>query len=331
MANHQFDSVKPDAHRSVWLLVPPPPLFVAAFMAGVALSTVVPLTLVPHSLHAVGRALGIALIVAAALLAVVAPALFLRHRTTLIPHGQARVLITGGPYRVTRNPMYLGLAIAYGGATLLVNAVWPLVFLIVPLVVLQARVIPFEEATLVRIFGDEYRRYQQRVGRWLLVLLFAATACNKKDAPSSKESPKPGVEAKQADLTKPCELMARADAEAAVGLALPLTNEGAPKHAWEVASCTYNSTDYFGVELIVRDWEGLGPGREANGSQHPLVPVAGLGDEASCKQGDDTTVLYVKKGDRGLVLTLNSPEIRGLGDRGMGRAKALAAAILPKI
>lgn len=155
------------AHRSRWVLVPPPPLFVASFIAGVALASAVPIALVPPSLHVLTRVLGIALIVAAALLVVVAPALFLRHRTTIIPHGRARTLVTGGPYRVTRNPMYLGLTAAYVGVALIVNVVWPLVFLIVPLAVLQLRVIPFEEATLERIFGDEYRSYQQRVRRWV--------------------------------------------------------------------------------------------------------------------------------------------------------------------
>lgn len=154
-------------HRSPWLLIPPPPLFAAAFLAGVALASAVPLALVPQSVHATTRVLGIALVVAAGLLAVVAPALFLRHRTTIVPHGQARTLITAGPYRLTRNPMYVSLTTAYIGAALIVNVAWPLLLLIAPLAVLQTRVIPFEEATLARVFGDEYRGYQQRVRRWV--------------------------------------------------------------------------------------------------------------------------------------------------------------------
>src|SRR5258706_9966184 len=123
-------------------------------MAGVGLSRAVPVALAPASVYAITRGAGVALLVVAALFVVVAPLLFLRERTTIIPAGKARTLIVAGPYRVTRNPMYLGLAIAYVGAALIVNAVWPLVFVIVPLAVLQLRVIPFEEATLAGVFGD---------------------------------------------------------------------------------------------------------------------------------------------------------------------------------
>jgi protein-S-isoprenylcysteine O-methyltransferase Ste14 len=96
-----------------------------------------------------------------------APALFLLRHTTIIPHADAKTLITGGPYRFTRNPMYLALTIGYVGAALAMNALGPLLLLSVPLWVLEKKTIPFEEANLTRIFGDEYRAYQQRVRRWI--------------------------------------------------------------------------------------------------------------------------------------------------------------------
>ena len=154
--------------RSPWLFIPPPLLFVASFIAGIALGRAAPLPLVPASAEPILRGVGIALIAIAAALAVSAVATFVYRRTTIIPHSdRARMLVATGPFRMTRNPMYLGLATAYLGATLLANIVWPIAILAFPLWVMNARVIPHEEAMLSRSFGDAYRAYQQRVRRWI--------------------------------------------------------------------------------------------------------------------------------------------------------------------
>ena len=156
-----------EPRRSFWLYVPPPPLFVATFLASVLVGRLVHPVVVPASVAPLAWGLGLASLGAAGGLLVSACLLFLRRRTTIIPFGAARTLVTAGPYRVTRNPMYLGLVTAYVGAALIANAVWPLVFLALPVWVLQRRVIPFEERTLAQIFGDDYRAYQQRVRRWI--------------------------------------------------------------------------------------------------------------------------------------------------------------------
>ena len=155
--------------RSPWLFVPPPLLFVGSFITALALGRVVPVPLVPAAAAPILRGGGIAVIaVAAAGLMVPALGWFIYRRTTLVPQsGHARVLVAAGPFRVTRNPMYLGLAVAYVGATLVANIAWPLALLLLPLWVMNARVIPYEESTLSRIFGDDYRAYQQRVRRWI--------------------------------------------------------------------------------------------------------------------------------------------------------------------
>jgi protein-S-isoprenylcysteine O-methyltransferase Ste14 len=149
----------------VWVLVPPPPLFAAAFFAGTRLDRVAPL------LAGLGaspvRYAGIALIAAGALLIPTAPVLFLLRRTTIVPHGSARTLITAGPYRVTRNPMYLGMTLLYLGIALFTGAVWPLLTLALPLWAMHTKTIPYEEQKLEAIFGDEYRAYARRVRRWL--------------------------------------------------------------------------------------------------------------------------------------------------------------------
>jgi protein-S-isoprenylcysteine O-methyltransferase Ste14 len=76
-------------------------------------------------------------------------------------------MVTWGPYQLTRNPMYVGLTVAYLGEALLLRHFWPLVLL--PLVIAYVNwiVIPLEESKLQEAFGDRYDQYRARVGRWV--------------------------------------------------------------------------------------------------------------------------------------------------------------------
>lgn len=89
------------------------------------------------------------------------------NRTAIIPHRTARLLVRSGPYRFTRNPMYLGLTWAYVGLSVVLNWVWPLVLLPVVLIVLTTAVIHREEAYLRAAFGPDYDNYCRHVRRWL--------------------------------------------------------------------------------------------------------------------------------------------------------------------
>lgn len=159
-----------------------------------------------------------------------------------------------------------------------------------------------------------------------IVIAIVVAGCGR-DPSSSKAAPTAGSPA--ADSKQPCAYMVRADAETAAGLALPNTNESKPPM---VSSCAYGSPDFFSVEVIVREWDGFKDGMKLDGAKHPLIAVAGLGDEAwGANATIEYTRLYVRKGDRGLVLTLNSPAIRALDDKGLARAKVLASTITPRI
>jgi protein-S-isoprenylcysteine O-methyltransferase Ste14 len=76
-------------------------------------------------------------------------------------------LVTGGVYRFTRNPIYLGLAITLLGAAVAANSLWVLAGLIPYFWMVTTRTIPVEEAELARIFGELYQEYAQGVRRWL--------------------------------------------------------------------------------------------------------------------------------------------------------------------
>ena len=76
-------------------------------------------------------------------------------------------LATDGPYRYTRNPGYLGLALLYSGIAVLRNSLWAIVPLPLVLYVIQREVIGREERYLERSFGEEYLAYKARVRRWV--------------------------------------------------------------------------------------------------------------------------------------------------------------------
>jgi protein-S-isoprenylcysteine O-methyltransferase Ste14 len=91
----------------------------------------------------------------------------LRGKGTLNTNGSSAALVTSGPYRISRNPMYLGLVLLYAGVACVFSVVWALPLLIPLIIYTQLSVIAREERYLDRAFGDTYRAYRVRVRRWL--------------------------------------------------------------------------------------------------------------------------------------------------------------------
>lgn len=147
--------------------IPPPFMFALTFLAGVGLEHLVPLARYVTAIAAIARIAGAGLLVAGLLLSLSAAGMFLWKRTTLVPFGAAAHLFTGGQYRFTRNPMYLGLVLVYLGVAGLLTEPWPVVLLPLPVAVLNALVIPFEEARLREIFGASFVDYCAKVRRWI--------------------------------------------------------------------------------------------------------------------------------------------------------------------
>ena len=94
-------------------------------------------------------------------------AAFLHAHTTFMPNRPARLLVTNGPYRFTRNPMYLSLAALYIGVTLLINSWWPVALLPIVLILIRRAVVAREERYLASAFPVEYSDYCRRVRRWV--------------------------------------------------------------------------------------------------------------------------------------------------------------------
>jgi protein-S-isoprenylcysteine O-methyltransferase Ste14 len=92
---------------------------------------------------------------------------FRRARTPVDPYTPSEAIVTDGPYRLTRNPAYLGMALVYAGIAIAANAPWALVPLPVAIAVIDRGVIAREERYLERKFGKPYVDFKCRVRRWM--------------------------------------------------------------------------------------------------------------------------------------------------------------------
>lgn len=146
---------------------PPPLLFAAGLGLGWVLHRVYPLPLLGASGRPAAALVGWAAIVVAALLALWAVASFRKAGTAIIPNRPATMLVLRGPFRFTRNPMYLALVLMYAGAGLLINSIWSLLLLPLVLLLLYRTVIRREERYLAAEFGPAYDAYRAQVRRWL--------------------------------------------------------------------------------------------------------------------------------------------------------------------
>ncbi|MGE5307152.1 MAG: methyltransferase family protein [Alphaproteobacteria bacterium] len=147
--------------------IPPPLLFLLGYIAGEGLELIVPLPLSRLISVRAGEILGAFFLALGFIVALVSVATFLAAKTTPIPYRRAATLVTWGPYRLSRNPMYVGVTLIYLGVAALRFVLWPVLLLPVALVVLNYFVIPQEESILRDAFGAAYEQYCARVRRWL--------------------------------------------------------------------------------------------------------------------------------------------------------------------
>jgi protein-S-isoprenylcysteine O-methyltransferase Ste14 len=113
------------------------------------------------------RALGIIFIVVPLLIAAGAFVVMLRAKTNIDPYHPTTALVMTGPFRYTRNPLYVSLAMLYVGLSIELGFTGSLLLLPVALVVMHFGVVRREERYLERKFGDEYRAYMVRTRRWI--------------------------------------------------------------------------------------------------------------------------------------------------------------------
>lgn len=147
------------------VLIPPPLAWALAAALGFALDWLWPAPFVPAAtprgwiaggLFAVGFAL-----------ALWAVAVMRQAGTRVEPNKPTTAIVAHGPYRFTRNPIYLGLLLWLAAVAIGFDRLWVLAMLLPLYLVLRYGVIAREEAYLTAKFGPTYRAYQARVRRWL--------------------------------------------------------------------------------------------------------------------------------------------------------------------
>ncbi len=148
------------------VIAPPPLLFAGVLLLGLAIDFVLIRlrTGLPETLR---YALFAVLIVAAGALIAAAFVHFRRAGTHVEPWKPSTAIVTDGVYGFTRNPIYVGMALAYVALAVAADSLVALVFLIPALLIVTTGVIAREERYLESKFGDEYRRYKASVRRWV--------------------------------------------------------------------------------------------------------------------------------------------------------------------
>ncbi len=142
----------------------PPVIFGGFLAAGIAANQVWP---VPLPTAGLWHWVGIMLIVSSLVLAGSAVRAMKRAKTDVSPHRPTTVVVCDGPFRHTRNPLYISLVMIFIGTSACLDSLTMLVLAIPFAITLDRGVIVPEEHYLERKFGDGYRNYRNTVRRWL--------------------------------------------------------------------------------------------------------------------------------------------------------------------
>ena len=146
------------------VIAPPPLIYLGFIVVGLALEYIWPAPLLAQDLQ---YWVGAVLIAVAFLIFVPAMMLFFKAKTNIDPHKPTTAIISKGPFRWTRNPLYLALAVLQLGIAAAVDGIWIALMIVPAVIVIHYGVIAREERYLERKFGDEYLSYKAAVRRWV--------------------------------------------------------------------------------------------------------------------------------------------------------------------
>ena len=155
---------QPSERRGTAGVIAPPPVIYLAFLG---LGFVLEVLLPGAELPGWAQWIGAVVIVAGVALMISFELAFKRAGTDANPYTPSTALATDGPYRFSRNPAYLGMAITYVGITLASEAPWALSILAPSTLVIQYGVSAREERYLERLFGEDYLTYKRTTRRWV--------------------------------------------------------------------------------------------------------------------------------------------------------------------
>ena len=146
------------------VIAPPPLIFLIPFALAFAIDWAAGLHM---GLGRAGLVVGLVIAAISLVIAISARRQFIKGGTPLRTEEPSTAILSTGPYRFTRNPLYLSLALLQIGVGIATGLAWILIVLVPVLVVIRYGVIAREERYLERKFGDEYLSYKNRVRRWV--------------------------------------------------------------------------------------------------------------------------------------------------------------------
>ena len=147
------------------IIAPPPAMYIGALLLGLAMHAVSPLALFT-TVHA-HQIFGCLIFVVSGAFARWSFLTMRRLGTSANPGIPSEALVTDGPFRFSRNPIYVAMTGLYLGLDFMINAVWPLILLAPLLLLMNWGVIRNEEFYLDEKFGETYKSYKSKVRRWL--------------------------------------------------------------------------------------------------------------------------------------------------------------------
>lgn len=156
-----------DAHDRPNRIPWPPILLLAMIALGIGLQLLMPLPWIYGLAALEATALGVTMIVAAFAIDIWAALVFRSHETTIMPHQRSVRLVTRGPFRFSRNPIYVGNLMVVAGLGLVLSNLWLLIATPVLGFALQKLAIMREERHMEALFDDQWRDYKARVRRWI--------------------------------------------------------------------------------------------------------------------------------------------------------------------
>jgi protein-S-isoprenylcysteine O-methyltransferase Ste14 len=154
----------PGEFDHVRLPVAPPAVFFAYLICALLINLVLPLA-TPAPLAT--RMVGALCLAGGLLLGLYAVSRMRRAHTPVDPGRPSTALVTDGPFRLTRNPVYLGFSLIFLGTTLIVGTLWGLLLMPFLILTMNSIIIRAEESYLRNRFALRYEEYSARVRRWL--------------------------------------------------------------------------------------------------------------------------------------------------------------------
>jgi protein-S-isoprenylcysteine O-methyltransferase Ste14 len=161
------DQQKNGARINPVMRIPVPWVFILAYLVGFVVQLYLPIPVQSAKVVRISLIIGLVLVAIGVAFAFSALGIFKKRSTTTIPFERPTSLVMSGPYRFSRNPMYVGLTSIYLGVAGTRAELWPVIVLPVLLAYVNFIVIPVEEQYLREAFGDSYAQYSARVRRWL--------------------------------------------------------------------------------------------------------------------------------------------------------------------